>query len=96
MNNQEMTNQEMTNQEAINRLEWVKKRICDITYSPESFEAINLAIKALEIVDKLNNAVYRDEDCPIKRTCYDYQGYHCTKCIFSPKRQKEQEEVKNE
>ena len=38
----------MTNKEAIKRLEWVKKRICDITYSPESFEAINLAIKALE------------------------------------------------
>lgn len=38
----------MTNKEAIKQLEWVKKRICDITYSPESFEALNLAIKALE------------------------------------------------
>lgn len=38
----------MTNKEAIERLIWVRKRICDITYSPESFEAINLAIKALE------------------------------------------------
>lgn len=38
----------MTNKEAIEQLKWVKKRICDITYSPESFEALNLAIKALE------------------------------------------------
>lgn len=38
----------MTNKEAIEQLNWVRKRICDITYSPESFEAINLAIKALE------------------------------------------------
>lgn len=38
----------MTNKEAIEQLIWVRKRICDITYSPESFEAINLAIKALE------------------------------------------------
>ena len=38
----------MTNKEAIERLKWVKKRISDITYSPESFEALNLAIKALE------------------------------------------------
>lgn len=38
----------MTNKEAIERLKWVQKRICDITYSPESFEALDLAIKALE------------------------------------------------
>ena len=38
----------MTNKEAIKRLKWVKKRICDITYSPESFEALDVAIKALE------------------------------------------------
>lgn len=44
-----MTNKEiMTNKEAIEQLKWVQKRICEITYSPESFEAINLAIKALE------------------------------------------------
>lgn len=43
----------MTNKEAIEQLKWVKKRICDITYSPESFEAINLAIKALEEWDKV-------------------------------------------
>lgn len=37
----------MTNKEAIERLKWVQKRICDITYSPESFEAINIAIEKL-------------------------------------------------
>ena len=38
----------MTNEEAIEQLRWVQKRICDITYSPESFEAIELAINALK------------------------------------------------
>ena len=38
----------MDNKEAIERLHWVRKRICDITYSPESFEALGLAIKALK------------------------------------------------
>lgn len=38
----------MTNKEVIEQLKWVKKRICDITYSPESFEALNLAIKKFE------------------------------------------------
>lgn len=38
----------MTNKEAIERLKWVEKRISDITYSPESFEALEIAIKALE------------------------------------------------
>ena len=37
----------MTSKEAIEKLKWVKKRICDITYSPESFEALDFAIKAL-------------------------------------------------
>ena len=53
----------MTNKEAIERLKWVNKRICDITYSPESFEAIDLAIKALdenkkirELFDRVNDA----------------------------------------
>lgn len=44
----------MTNKEAIERLKWVEKRICDITYSPESFEALELAIRALEFIDYLN------------------------------------------
>ena len=38
----------MTNKEAIERLKWVEKRISDITYSPESLEAIEISIKALE------------------------------------------------
>lgn len=42
----------MTNEEAIGQLKWVNKRISDITYSPESFEALNLAIKALEFVEE--------------------------------------------
>lgn len=37
----------MTNKEVIKRLEWARKRICDITYSPESFEAISIAIEKL-------------------------------------------------
>lgn len=42
----------MTNQEAIEQLKWVRNRISDITYSPESFEAINLAIEALEDIEE--------------------------------------------
>ena len=53
----------MTNVEAIERLEWVKKRISEITYSPESFEAINMAIEALRreaLVDKMTKAYYKE------------------------------------
>lgn len=39
---------EMTNKEAIEQLKWVGNRICQITYSPETFDALDLAIKALE------------------------------------------------
>ena len=42
----------MNNKEAIEQLKWVQKRICDITYSPESFEALDLAIKALKFIDE--------------------------------------------
>ena len=38
----------MTDKQVIERLEWVKKRICDITYSPECIEALNISIKKLE------------------------------------------------
>lgn len=38
----------MDNKEVIERLKWVKKRISDITYSPESIKALEIAIKALE------------------------------------------------
>lgn len=53
----------MTNEEAIKRLEWVKKRISEITYSPESFEAINMAIETLRrevLVDKMTKAYYKE------------------------------------
>lgn len=43
-------------------------------------EALDLAIKALEIVDDVNHKVYRNENCPRKNKCYDYQGYHCAGC----------------
>lgn len=50
----------MTNEEAIKQLEWVKKRISEITYSPETFEAINMAIEALKnepfLIDALHKA----------------------------------------
>lgn len=38
----------MTNKEAIEQLKWVENRICQITCLPETFEALGLAIKALE------------------------------------------------
>ena len=38
----------MTNKEVIEQLEWVRNRISKTTYSPESFEAINIAIEVLE------------------------------------------------
>lgn len=38
----------MKNKEAIEKLRWIWKSLSDITYSPESFEAFNIAIKALE------------------------------------------------
>lgn len=43
----------MTNEEIIGQLEWVRKRISDITYSPESFEAINSAIEAVKKQDEI-------------------------------------------
>lgn len=65
----------MTNKEAIERLKWVKKRICDITYSPESFEAISLAIKALEenqaIRELFNNANEGDDFYHEVRVLYE-------------------------
>lgn len=48
----DMRGDKMTNKEAIERLKWVEKRISDITYSPESFEALDLAIKALEFIEE--------------------------------------------
>lgn len=58
----------MTNKEVIEQLKWVQKRICDITYSPESFEAIELAINALK---------ERPQGKWIKN---NYGEHHCNKC----------------
>ena len=52
-------------------------------------KSLEIAIKAIEIIDLLGETVYRDEDCQNKSCCYDYIGYHCATCIFSPKRQRE-------
>lgn len=65
----------MTNKEAISNL----KHIYGIV-SPDIQQSIDLAIKALEIVDDVNHKVYRNENCPRKNKCYDYQGYHCAGC----------------
>lgn len=48
-------------------------------------EMVSLAIKALEIVDDVNRKVYRNENCPQKHRCYDYQGYHCAGCSWEKK-----------
>ncbi len=53
-------NSEMANKETIEQLKWVKKRICDITYSPESFEALDFAIKAIRIVEVIEDGFKRD------------------------------------
>lgn len=66
---------EMTNKEAI----WNLNLIYSIV-SPDIQQSLNLAIKALEIVDDVNHKVYRNENCPRKNKCYDYQGYHCAGC----------------
>ena len=48
-------------------------------------EAYDLAIKALKIVDDVNHKIYRNENCPQKYKCYDYQGYHCAGCNWEKK-----------
>ena len=69
----------MTNKEAIEILKSEKQKY--------PFECVNsvaydLAIKALEIVDDVKHKVYRNENCPQKNKCYDYQGYHCAGCRY--------------
>ena len=49
-------------------------------FSKDEEMALDLAIKALEIVDDVNHKIYRNENCPQKNKCYDYQGYHCSGC----------------
>lgn len=52
----------MTNEEAIKQLEWVKKRMRDITYSPETFEAIGIAIGAIKRDAKIDNITFHWND----------------------------------
>lgn len=65
----------MTNKEAISNLNQIYGIV-----SPDIQRSLDLAIKALEIVDDVNHKVYRNENCPRKNKCYDYQGYHCAGC----------------
>jgi len=80
----------MTNKEAIERLKWVQKRISDITYSPESFEAIDVAIKTLEERQQgewTNTSPYDDKgECPL--CCYLSKKYYkfCPYCGASMKK----------
>ena len=77
----------MTNKEAI---EYGKKwdeaieSRGDTPFS-EARQFLSLAIKALEIVDNVNHKVSRNENCPQKHKCYDYQGYHCAGCSWEKK-----------
>lgn len=61
----------MTNKEVIERLKWVKFRISEITYSPETLEAISLAIKALE-------------ERPTGEWFYDVDHWSCSNCKETP------------
>lgn len=36
-------------------------------------------------VQDVNHKVYRNENCPQKHKCYDYQGYHCSGCSWEKK-----------
>lgn len=53
--------------------------------APDIQRSLDVAIKALEIVDDVNHKVYRNENCPRKHKCYDYQGYHCSGCSWEEK-----------
>ncbi len=65
----------MTNKEAKRILQF-----CIPMKTDKQREAINLAIKALEVVDDVNHTVYRNENCKKAGRCYDYIGYHCAGC----------------
>ena len=72
----------MTNKEAIYI---INNRLNTYYCTDEDLQALDLAIKALEIVDDVNHKVYRNENCPRKHKCYDYQGYHCAGCSWEKK-----------
>ena len=72
----------MTNKEAIYI---INNRLNTYYCTDEDLQALDLAIKALEIVDDVNHKIYRNENCPQKNKCYDYQGYHCAGCSWEKK-----------
>ena len=82
--NNEMTTDNMSNEEVIDILKGIVFNGFDRTTVKER-QALDLAIKALEIVDDVKHKVYRNENCPQKHKCYDYQGYHCAGCSWEKK-----------
>lgn len=76
----------MTNSEAIANLNHIYGIV-----SPDIQRSLDLAIKALEIVDDVNHKIYRNENCPQKNKCYDYQGYHCSGCSWEAKKNEDVE-----
>ena len=77
----------MTNKEAILILKAYKDKLTSSVSNQldRDIESFDLAIKALEMVDDVNHKVYRNENCPQKHKCYDYQGYHCSGCSWEKK-----------
>lgn len=69
----------MTNKEAIERLKWVEKRISDITYSPESFEALEIAIKALE-EKPTGEWIAREDMDYLDENKVEHKHFECNKC----------------
>ena len=75
----------MTNKEAKEVLIRMRQTFCSpdrfVTPSTEyCLEAFNLAIKALETIDDINQTVYRNEKCDRAGKCIDYIGWHCSGC----------------
>ena len=52
----------MTNEEAIKQLEWVRNIISKSCFSPESFEAINIAIGAIKRDTKVDDITFHWND----------------------------------
>ena len=73
----------MTNKEAIEALKWqveYAKEIGEHHIDGVYVEALDLAVKALEIVDDVNHKIYRNEHCDRAGKCIDYIDYHCAGC----------------
>lgn len=87
----------MTNKEVVERLKWVEKRICDITYSPESFEALEIAIKVFEeksqdnLIQSLTELCNKYcKNCPIPDVPDDCHDCICTHIREIIERRKEE------